>query len=110
HRVVHGGARFSDPVLIDDDVLGEIRELSRLAPLHNPVNATGIEIARAALPDIPHVAVFDTAFHHTLPPHAYTYAVPREWGVRRFGFHGTSHAYVSRAAGALIGPALAESS
>jgi acetate kinase len=102
HRVVHGGARFSDPVLIDDGVLGEIRELAGLAPLHNPVNATGIEIARAALPDVPHVAIFDTAFHQTLPPHAYTYAVPREWGVRRYGFHGTSHAYVSRAAAALL--------
>jgi acetate kinase len=102
HRVVHGGERFKDPVVIDDEVLAQIRALAHLAPLHNPVNATGIELARAALPGIPHVAVFDTAFHQTLPPHAYTYAVPRGWGVRRYGFHGTSHAFVSRAAAALL--------
>jgi acetate kinase len=112
HRVVHGGARFSDPVVIDDEVLDEIEALSRLAPLHNPVNATGIEVARNALPDVPHVAVFDTAFHQTLPPHAYTYAVPREWAerhdVRRYGFHGTSHAFVSRAAAALLQRDLAD--
>lgn len=107
HRVVHGGARFADPVLIDDEVLAEVRSLSVLAPLHNPVNLVGIEAARRALPDLPHVAVFDTAFHQTLPPHAYTYAVPREWatrhGVRRYGFHGTSHAFVSRAAARWLG-------
>jgi acetate kinase len=108
HRVVHGGARFSDPVVIDDDVLGEIRALAQLAPLHNPINVIGIEIARAALPGVPHVAIFDTAFHQTLPPHAYTYAVPREWGVRRYGFHGTSHAYVSRTAAALLERDLAD--
>jgi acetate kinase len=106
HRVVHGGDRFAAPVLIDDGVLAAVRELSVLAPLHNPVNATGIEVARREFPDLPHVAVFDTAFHQTLPPHAYTYAVPREWarrhGVRRYGFHGTSHAFVSRAAAALL--------
>src|SRR3954447_9889155 len=107
HRVVHGGERFTAPVRIDDAILRELRELSVLAPLHNPVNVTGIEVARRALPQLPHVAVFDTAFHRTLPPRAYTYAVPREWarrhGVRRYGFHGTSHAYVSRAAAALLG-------
>ena len=102
HRVVHGGARFADPVVIDDEVLDEIRALSVLAPLHNPVNLVGIEVARRALPEHPHVAIFDTAFHQTLPPRAYTYAVPRDWasghGVRRYGFHGTSHAFVARAA------------
>ena len=107
HRVVHGGARFSTPVLIDDGVLAAIRELSALAPLHNPVNVTGIEVARRDFPLLPHVAVFDTAFHQTLPPHAYTYAVPPHWeheyGVRRYGFHGTSHAYVSRTAVGLLG-------
>lgn len=107
HRVVHGGARFSAPVAIDDDVLAQVRALSSLAPLHNPVNVVGIEVARRALPDLPHVAVFDTAFHQTLPPRAFTYAVPVEWaarhGVRRYGFHGTSHAFVSRAAARLLG-------
>ncbi len=106
HRVVHGGERFASAVRIDDDVLAAIRELAALAPLHNPVNATGIEVARRALPGVPHVAVFDTAFHQTLPPSAYTYAVPREWeaehGVRRYGFHGTSHAFVSRAAAGVL--------
>jgi acetate kinase len=107
HRVVHGGSRFSAPVRIDDHVLAAIRELAVLAPLHNPVNVTGIELGRHAFPTLPHVAVFDTAFHQTLPPHAYTYAVPPHWteeyGVRRYGFHGTSHAYVSRAAAELLG-------
>ena len=98
HRVVHGGERFSAPVLINEAVLASIHDLSVLAPLHNPVNALGIEVARRAFPSLPHVAVFDTAFHATLPPRAYTYAVPRAWGVRRYGFHGTSHAYVSREA------------
>ncbi len=108
HRVVHGGERFTEPVLVDDAVLAGIRELAVLAPLHNPVNAQGIEAARLVLPDVPHVAVFDTAFHATLPPAAYTYAVPAEWGVRRFGFHGTSHAYVSREAARLLGRPAAE--
>ncbi|WP_028066120.1 acetate/propionate family kinase [Solirubrobacter soli] len=103
HRVVHGGERFSAPVLINDAVVAAIRDLSVLAPLHNPANADGIEIARRAFPDVPHVAVFDTAFHATLPPRAFTYAVPRSWNVRRYGFHGTSHAYVSREAARLIG-------
>jgi acetate kinase len=107
HRVVHGGSRFADPVVIDDEVLAEVRALSDLAPLHNPINVMGIEVARRALPGIPHVAVFDTAFHQTLPPHAYTYAVPQDWagrhGVRRYGFHGTSHAFVARAAARFLG-------
>jgi acetate kinase len=112
HRVVHGGDRFSAPVLIDDDVVRAVRELAALAPLHNPVNATGIDIARRAFPDLPHVAVFDTAFHATLPAAASTYAVPREWarehGVRRYGFHGTSHAFVSRGAAEFLDRPLEE--
>jgi acetate kinase len=107
HRVVHGGERFADPILIDDGVVAAIDELATLAPLHNPENATGIRVARKVLPDLSHVAVFDTAFHHTLPPHASTYAVPPAWradhGVRRFGFHGTSVAHVSREACRLLG-------
>lgn len=106
HRVVHGGERFTAPTLITDEVCEVIAELSSLAPLHNPANLRGIEVAREVFPDVPHVAVFDTAFHATLPPHAYTYAVPRDWrsehGVRRYGFHGTSHAYVSRRAADLL--------
>ena len=108
HRVVHGGDRFSAPVLIDDGVVAQIRELAVLAPLHNPLNADGIEVARRAFPDLPHVAIFDTAFHHTLPARAYTYAVPRHWGVRRYGFHGTSHAFVSRAAARFLGRPVSE--
>jgi acetate kinase len=79
-----------------------------LAPLHNPANANGIEVARRAFPELPHVAVFDTAFHATLPPRAFTYAVPRAWGVRRYGFHGTSHAYVAREAARVLGRPEAE--
>jgi acetate kinase len=108
HRVVHGGERFSAPVLINDAVLAAIRDLAVLAPLHNPANANGIEVARLALPELPHVAVFDTAFHATLPPRAFTYAVPRAWGVRRYGFHGTSHAYVAREAARVLGRPEAE--
>lgn len=107
HRVVHGGERFSDPVLIDEEVEKAIDELIPLAPLHNPANLEGIRVARRMFPGLPHVAVFDTAFHRTLPAHASTYAVPRRWtsefGVRRYGFHGTSHAYVSRRAARLLG-------
>lgn len=102
HRVVHGGARFVAPTLITDDVLGSLRDQVPLAPLHNPANLIGIEVATAIQPDVPQVAVFDTAFHATLPPHAYRYAVPEEvyaqHGVRRYGFHGTSHAFVARRA------------
>jgi acetate kinase len=106
HRVVHGGARFSEPVLVTDEVVAAVRDLVPLAPLHNPPNLAGIEVARRLLPDTPQVAVFDTAFHHTLPAAAYTYAVDadvaRRWGVRRYGFHGTSHAYVSRRTAGLL--------
>ncbi|GLZ75541.1 acetate kinase [Actinorhabdospora filicis] len=111
HRVVHGGERFTAPTLVTDEVCEVIASLSDLAPLHNPANLKGIQVAREVFPDVPHVAVFDTAFHATLPPHAHTYAVPREWraeyGVRRYGFHGTSHAYVSRMSARLLdcGPA-----
>ncbi|MCM0675734.1 acetate kinase [Micromonospora phytophila] len=106
HRVVHGGRTFSAPVLIDDAVLAAIRDLVPLAPLHNPANLAGIEVARAALPDVAQVAVFDTAFHHTLPEAAATYAIDRataeRYGIRRYGFHGTSHAYVSRRTAELL--------
>lgn len=112
HRVVHGGEHFSAPVVIDDHVEAAIERLIPLAPLHNPANLEGIRAARARFPDTPQVAVFDTAFHQSLPPHAYTYAVPRSWreqhGVRRYGFHGTSHAYVSRRAAELLGLPVAE--
>jgi len=107
HRVVHGGERFTGPEIVDDQVLEEIGALAQLAPLHNPANLTGIEVARQAFPGIAHVAVFDTSFHRTLPPAAHTYAVPSEWreqfGVRRYGFHGISYQYVSRRAAALLG-------
>ena len=100
HRVVQGGSLFSGPVVIDDAVVDDIRGLIPLAPLHNPGHVRGIEVARALFPDVPHVAVFDTAFFQTLPEAAYTYAidadVAREHGVRRYGFHGTSHEYVSK--------------
>ncbi|MDQ0649219.1 acetate kinase [Microbacterium natoriense] len=112
HRVVHGGARFFAPTLIDDDVERQIEELSVLAPLHNPANLAGIVAARAVFPDVPHVAVFDTAFHQTLPPAAYTYAIDaelaREHRVRRYGFHGTSHQYVSESAAAFLDRDLSE--
>jgi len=91
HRVVHGGARYTEPVLIDDRVEEAIDDLSRIAPLHNTPALRAIREARAALPDVPHVAVFDTAFHSTIPQLASTYAIPlrwRDWGVRRYGFHG----------------------
>lgn len=107
HRVVHGGSRFSAPTLVDEAVLAEIERLVPLAPLHNPGNLAGLRAARHAFPDTLQVAVFDTAFHQTLPPHAYTYAVPRAWRerhhVRRYGFHGTSHEYVSRRAAEAAG-------
>lgn len=109
HRVVQGGAVFHGSVRVDDRVLGQIRELSALAPLHNPANAAGIEAARAVLPDLEHVAVFDTAFHATMPEHAYRYAVPARWyeefGVRRYGMHGTSHRFVSARAGQILAEA-----
>ncbi len=112
HRVVHGGEHFADPVVLDDGVVAAIEQLALLAPLHTGANLAGIAAARAHLPDIPHVAVFDTAFHRTMPAHACTYALPRELcrehGIRRYGFHGTSHAYVARRAAALLGRPLRE--
>jgi len=107
HRVVHGGLRFTEPTLIDDEVVAQVRRLSPLAPLHNPANLAGIEAARAALPQLPQVAVFDTAFHRTLPPAASTYALDAALAERlrihRYGFHGTSHEYVSRRTANLLG-------
>ncbi|GAB3238566.1 acetate kinase [Glycomyces halotolerans] len=107
HRVVHGGERFVQPVVIDDEVERAIGDLAALAPLHNPANLEGIQVARKLFPKLPQVAVFDTAFHATIPERAHRYAVPREWreahGVRRYGFHGTSHAYVARRAAEMLG-------
>lgn len=104
HRVVHGGDRYSASVLIDDDVITEIRNAGVLAPLHNPVNLKGIELCAELLPDVPQVAVFDTAFHQSMPKHAFLYALPYELyekhQLRRYGFHGTSHKYVSMKAAA----------
>ncbi len=99
HRVVHGGDKYSSPVLIDDQVLDDIRSFAHLAPLHNPMHALGIEWCQEIMPDVPHIAVFDTAFHQTMPPYAYRYALPEnlytEDGIRRYGFHGPSHQYVA---------------
>ncbi|MCP2636530.1 acetate kinase [Microbacterium sp. HD4P20] len=112
HRVVHGGARFFEPTLITPPVETDIDELSVLAPLHNPANLAGVVAAKKAFPDVPHVAVFDTAYHQTLPPAAYTYAIDREVAashrIRRYGFHGTSHKFVAEAAAAFLGRPLAE--
>ena len=112
HRVVHGGARFTAPTLIDGAVEREIDELSALAPLHNPANLAGIRAAMTVLPDVPHVAVFDTAFHQSMPPEAYTYAIDRELaaehGVRKYGFHGTSHQFVAEQAAVVLGRPLDE--
>ncbi len=106
HRVVHGGQTFSEPVLVSDEVIAEVDRLSSLAPLHNPVNLVGIEAIRELLPDVPAVCVFDTAFFHDLPAHSATYAIEREVAqrhhIRRYGFHGTSHEYVSTAAAAFL--------
>ncbi|MEE4252511.1 MAG: acetate kinase [Desulfuromusa sp.] len=106
HRVVHGGEKFTKSVLINEAVLDAIKEVQHLAPLHNPPNIAGIEAAQVNLPDVPHIAIFDTAFHQSMPEHAYTYPVPQEWyekhGVRRYGFHGTSHLYVSKRAATLL--------
>ncbi|HEY3009663.1 MAG TPA: acetate kinase [Micromonosporaceae bacterium] len=107
HRVVHGGGRFSAPTPIDDTVIAAIEQLVPLAPLHNPPNLAGILVARKLLPGVPQVAVFDTAFHHTLPAAAATYAidaaVAARHGIHRYGFHGTSHEYVSRRTATLLG-------
>lgn len=106
HRVVHGGEKFKSSVMINDEVIKAIEGVQHLAPLHNPPNLAGIRAAKAVLPDVPHVAIFDTAFHQTMPDYAYIYPVPYEWyekyGVRRYGFHGTSHLYVSKRAAALL--------
>ena len=107
HRVVHGGTRFTQPVVVTDEVLRGIEQLVPLAPLHNPANIAGIRVARGLRPDLPQVAVFDTAFHSTIPEAAARYAIDTavadRYGVRRYGFHGTSHRYVSRAAARLLG-------
>lgn len=107
HRVVHGGEKFAKSVIIDDEVLQAFKELQDLAPLHNPANILGIEAARAVLPDVPHMAVMDTAWHQTMQPPQFMYAVPYEWyekyKVRRYGFHGTSLLYVSKRAAVLLG-------
>ncbi len=106
HRVVHGGARFREPVRIDASVKAEIAKLTELAPLHNPAALQAIEAAESALPNIPHVAVFDTSFFTSLEPHAYVYPAPyawfSDWGIRRFGFHGISHAYCADRAAELL--------
>ncbi len=109
HRVVHGGTRHADATPIDDAMIKELEKLTPLAPLHNPANLDAIRLARATWPQLPQFAVFDTAFHLTAPPSAYTYAVPRAWrdaGLRRFGFHGTSHKYVAERAAQEIGEPL----
>ncbi len=106
HRVVHGGERFSEATLLNEEVVANLETLSPLAPLHNPANLAGIRAAMTLLPQAIHVAVFDTAFHSTLPPHAYLYGLPRrvyEQGVRRYGFHGTSHDFVTRRAAEVLG-------
>ncbi|MCD6318244.1 acetate kinase [Candidatus Aerophobetes bacterium] len=107
HRVVHGGEKFTKSVLINEKVLDMIKEVASLAPLHNPPNIAGIEAAKSLLPNIPQVAVFDTAWHQTMPSYAYIYALPYEWyeeyGVRRYGFHGTSLLYVAKRAAVLLG-------
>ena len=112
HRAVHGGERFSKTTIIDDEVIAKMRELIPLAPLHNPANLEGIEVAREIFPEATQVAVFDTAFHQTMPAHAYRYALPNnlytEHGIRAYGFHGTSHLYVSKVAAEHLGKPLAE--
>jgi acetate kinase len=112
HRVVHGGERFSDSALLDQSVCEQIRACAPLAPLHNPANLLGIEVARARFPSLPHVAVFDTAYHHGMPARAFHYAIPHELyekhALRRYGFHGTSHRFVAEVAAAQLGRPLAE--
>ncbi|HZG60822.1 MAG TPA: acetate kinase [Anoxybacillus sp.] len=107
HRVVHGGEKFSDSVLITDETLKEIEELSELAPLHNPANIIGIKAFQEILPNVPAVAVFDTAFHQTMPEQSFLYSLPYEYytkfGIRKYGFHGTSHKYVTQRAAELLG-------
>jgi acetate kinase len=112
HRVVHGGPDLYRPTLVDDALIGKLEELAPLAPLHNPPAVLGLRVARKALPDLPHIAVFDTAFFHDLPPAAATYAIDRDiaerWHIRRYGFHGTSHQYVSEQAAAFLDRPLAK--
>lgn len=107
HRVVHGAEKFSKSVLITDEVIQQVKDCYDLAPLHNPANITGIEAITALMPDVPQVGVFDTAFHQTMPAKSYMYALPykyyKEDGVRRYGFHGTSHRYVSQRAAEFLG-------
>ncbi|HEY6837271.1 MAG TPA: acetate/propionate family kinase [Geobacteraceae bacterium] len=114
HRVVHGGEQYRKSVAIDDDVLAVLRDFVPYAPLHNANNIAGIEAGLALLPQIPHIAVFDTAFHQTMPEEAYIYPLPYAWythyGVRRYGFHGPSHLYAARRAAALLGKPLEECS
>jgi acetate kinase len=112
HRVVHGGPDLYRPTVVDDALIAKLEELAPLAPLHNPPAVLGIRVARKTLPDLPHVAVFDTAFFHDLPPAAATYAIDRDiaerWHIRRYGFHGTSHQYVSEQAAAFLDRPLAK--
>ena len=112
HRIVHGGTEYRDATLVDDLVVERLAALADLAPLHQPANLTALQAARAVLPDAPHIACFDTAFHASIPDAAATYALPREWRdrwpIRRFGFHGLSHAYAARRAAELLGRPAAE--
>jgi len=112
HRVVHGGEKFTKSVMIDEKVLDAVKEVQHLAPLHNPPNIAGIEAMLAVLPSVPNVAIFDTAFHQTMPDYAYIYPLPYDWyvryGVRRYGFHGTSHLYVSKRAAVMLGKKASE--
>lgn len=112
HRVVHGGEKFTCSVKINDEVIQTLKDVQHLAPLHNPANIEGIQAATALLPEVTQVAVFDTAFHQTMPERAFMYALPYEWyenhQVRRYGFHGTSHLYVSKRAAALLGKKAAD--
>jgi acetate kinase len=112
HRLVHGGERFTESVLITDEVLKEMRKLIELAPLHNPHNITGIRACLKTLPDVPQAGVFDTAFHHRMPPMAYIYGLPyvmyRKYRIRRYGFHGPSHQYVSERAADMLGRPITE--
>lgn len=107
HRLVHGGETFNKSVLIDEEVISKIEECIEIAPLHNPPNLAGINAIRELMPHVPQVGVFDTAFHQTMPPHAYMYGIPyslyTKYGIRRYGFHGTSHRYVSRRACEILG-------
>ncbi|GAM13596.1 acetate kinase [Mesobacillus selenatarsenatis] len=107
HRVVHGGEEFSDSVMITEEVLQKIEELSELAPLHNPANLTGIRAFQQVLPNVPAIAVFDTAFHQTMPENSFLYSLPydyyKKYGIRKYGFHGTSHKYVSQRAAEMLG-------